>query len=63
MKGVDLDMSRTRAELEEYIEELDDILSNGNGLNMEEVLSDLKKRGYSQGQIQEVICFVEDYID
>lgn len=56
-------MSRTRAELEEYIEEIDDILSNGNGLNMEEVLSDLRKRGYSQEQIQEVICFVEDYID
>lgn len=55
-------MSRTRAELEEYIEELDDILSNGYGLNMEEVLSDLRKRGFSKEQIQEVICFVEDYI-
>lgn len=56
-------MSRTRAELEEYIEELDDIISNGYSLNMEEVLSDLKSRGYSKGQIQEVIYFVEDYID
>ena len=54
-------MSRTRAELEDYIEELDDILSNGHSLNMSEVLSELNSLGYSEGQIQEVICFIEDY--